>query len=109
MSDTSLPGMDRREVHRPRFFAEAEIVRGTEKLRTRTQDISLEGLLLETESPLEPGTEFRVRVLLARQAPLEADCVVKRLVPGVGMGVEFLEMSAADRVRLRKLVETLPH
>ena len=104
-----LPGMDRREAHRPRFFAEVEIERGETRMKVCTQDISLEGMLLETDSPLEPGTEFKARVRLHGARPLEAECVVKRLVAGIGMGVEFLEMTTGDRVRLRKLVEELPH
>ena len=103
------PGMDRREAYRPRFFAEVEIEKGETRLKLRTQDISLEGMLLETDAPLEPGTEFKVRVRLHSGPPLEAECVVKRLVAGIGMGVEFLEMTTGDRVRLRKLVEELPH
>lgn len=106
---SEVPGMDRREAHRPRFFAEVEIERGETRMQVRTQDISLEGMLLETDSPLDPGTEFKVRVRLHGGRPLEAECVVKRLVAGIGMGVEFLEMTTGDRVRLRKLVEELPH
>jgi hypothetical protein len=106
---SDLPGMDRREAYRPRFFAEVEIERGETRMTVRTQDISLEGMLLETDEPLEPGAEFKARVRLERGPALEAECVVKRLVPGIGMGVEFLEMTAGDRVRLRKLVEELPH
>jgi len=103
------PGMDRREAYRPRFFAEVEIEKGETRMKLRTQDISLEGMLLETDTPLEPGTEFKARVRLHGGPPLEAECVVKRLVAGIGMGVEFLEMTTGDRVRLRKLVEELPH
>ena len=103
------PGMDRREAYRPRFFAEVEIEKGETRMTLRTQDISLEGMLLETDAPLEPGTEFKARVRLHAGPPLEAECVVKRLVAGIGMGVEFLEMTTGDRVRLRKLVEELPH
>jgi len=106
---SDLPGMDRREAHRPRFFAEVDIEKGAERMTLRTQDISLEGMLLETDSPLEPGTEFRAQVKLGSGPALAAECVVKRQVPGVGMGVEFLEMTTGDRVRLRKLVESLPH
>jgi len=106
---TGSPGMDRREAYRPRFFAEVELEHGGGALRCRTVDISLEGMLLETDSPLEPGTEFRAQVKLGSGPALAAECVVKRQVPGVGMGVEFLEMTTGDRVRLRKLVESLPH
>ena len=109
MSDGGAPGMDRRETHRPRFYAPVEIEIGGQKLKTRSQDLSQEGMLVETGEPLPEGTEFHARIFIADVDPIEADCVVKRHLRGVGMGVEFVEMSPADRVQLRKLLAGLPH
>ena len=109
MSDVGAPGMDRRETHRPRFYAPVEFEVGGKKLKTRSQDISQEGMLIETQESLAEGTEFHARIFIADVDPIEADCVVKRRVPGVGLGVEFVEMSRGDRVQLRKLLAGLPH
>jgi len=109
--DASLTGLDRRECHRRRFFCEVEITTEAGTQRGRLADISPDGMLIEAETLLSPGTEFRARVLLEKDSPLEAECAVKRLVLGAGkaMGVSFTDLKPADALRLRKLVDTLPH
>ena len=107
--DASLTGLDRREYHRARYFAEVEVERGSEHFRTRISDITLDGLLIETTESFEPGTEFHARVFLPEPPPLEVDCIVKRVVEGVGIGVVFAELAPAQLARLRKLVDGLPH
>lgn len=106
--DASLTGLDRREHHRPHFFAEVEIL-GAPPRRCRTADLTMDGMLIETPEPLAPGTEFRARLYLPEGPPLEADCIVKREVEGVGMGVLFAELEPVQLTRLRKLLENLPH
>jgi hypothetical protein len=108
-ADLSLTGLDRREYHRARFFADVEIERGDQRFRNRISDITLDGLLIETSEPLAPGTEFHARVFLPEPPPLEVECIVKRVVEGVGMGVVFAELAPAQHARLRKLVDGLPH
>lgn len=107
--DASLSGLDRREYHRARFFADVEVERGSERFRTRISDITLDGLLIETTEPFAAGTEFHARVFLPEPPPLEVDCIVKRVVEGVGVGVVFTELAPTQHVRLRKLVDGLPH
>ncbi len=107
--DASLTGFDRREYHRARFFADVEIERGSQRFRTRISDITLDGMLIETAEPFAPGTEFHARVFLPDGSPLEVDCIAKRVVEGVGMGVVFDELEPAQNARLRKLVDSLPH
>ena len=60
--EASLSGLVRRECHRARFFADVEVVRGSERFRTRISDITQDGLLIETTEPFEPGTEFHARL-----------------------------------------------
>jgi len=107
--DASLPGLDRREYFRARYFADVEIDYGSSKLRGRTQDISLGGMLIEMENPLWQGAEFQARLLFGGQPPLGVECVVRQVIPNVGMGVEFLDLKPPDHTRLRKLIESLPH
>ena len=108
-AEAGLPGLDRREYFRARHFVDVEIEYGSSKLQARTQDISLGGLLLEMANPLWVGAEFQARVSLANGPSLEAGCVVRQVVPNVGMGVEFLDLKPPDHTRLRKLIESLPH
>ncbi|OFV88263.1 MAG: hypothetical protein A3D93_05600 [Acidobacteria bacterium RIFCSPHIGHO2_12_FULL_67_30] len=107
--DASVPGLDRREYFRARYFADVEIEYGSSKLRGRTQDISLGGMLIEMENPLWQGAEFQARVLFGGQPALEVGCVVRQVIPNVGMGVEFLDLKPAEHTRLRRLIESLPH
>ena len=107
--EVGLPGLDRREYFRARYFADVEIQYGSSKLRARTQDISLGGMLIETTDLLRVGAEFQARISVSGQAPLEIGCLVRQVVPNVGMGVEFVELKPADHTRLRKLIESLPH
>lgn len=107
--EAGLPGLDRREYFRARYFADVEIEYGSSKLHARTTDISLGGMLIEMPNPLWVGAEFQARVLLAAGPPLEVGCVVRQVVPNVGMGVEFLDLKPSDHTRLRQLIESLPH
>ncbi|MBI4466881.1 MAG: PilZ domain-containing protein [Acidobacteria bacterium] len=107
--EQGLPGVDRREYFRARYFSDVEIAWGSSVLKARTNDISLGGMLVELENPLWVGAEFEARVAVGESPPVEAVCVVKQVIPGVGMGVEFTDLKPADHNRLRKLIESLPH
>lgn len=104
-----VQGNDRREYFRGRYFGDIEIEWGSANIRTRTADISLGGALVEMPNPLWLGAEFFARFSLGDPEPLEVACVVRQILPGVGMGVEFLDLRPADLSRLRRLLETLPH
>lgn len=106
--EPSLTGVDRREVHRVHLHAEAEIEHAGDRQRCRVTDINADGMFLETDLALAVDQEFHAHIHAGEGAALEADCVVKRVVP-TGVGVAFVEMTPADRVRLRKLLEALPH
>lgn len=108
-ADASLPGLDRREYFRARYFADVEIEYGSSTLRGRTQDISLGGMLIETADLLRVGAEFRARISLGQGTPLAVVCAVRQVIPNVGMGVEFLDLKPPDHKRLRQLIDSLPH
>lgn len=108
-SDDALAALYRREHHRARYFADVEIEWGSSKVQARTADISLGGMLIEMQNPLWLGAEFLARVSLGEGAPLEVGCVVRQIISGVGMGVEFADLKPVDHPRLRALIEKLPH
>lgn len=108
-TEPSLPGVDRREYHRARYYAEVEIEWGSSTVRGRTGDISLGGMLVEMENPLWVGATFRASLSSTDGPPLAVDCVVRRVLPSLGMGVEFTDLRGSDQQRLRALVERLPH
>lgn len=108
MGSSDFSGIERREHRRANYRAAVEIERGSVIERGQTSNLSLGGMLIEMENPLWLGAEFRARLQLSG-GPLEIDCVVKRVLAGTGMAVEFLELKAADRERLQKLLESLPY
>ena len=66
-------------------------------------DLSLNGLFIEATEPPEVGTAID----LFWEAPgkeMRARAIVRRSIPGRGMGVEFTEMGAEDMTRLLNLL-----
>ena len=108
-TDASASGLDRREGYRSTYFAEVEYEWSGDKMRARLLNLSLGGMLIETRAPLPAMAQFVATLHLPEGPAMEAVCVVKRLVPGVGMGVEFLDLKPSDHIRLRRLVDSLPH
>ena len=82
---------------------------------TYLSNISLGGVFIKTELPLEKGTHFSLRIELPDGGKeLDIDCEVvwarfhaittpKGKAP-VGMGVKFLHISSEDRERIRSLL-----
>ena len=68
-------------------------------------DISLGGLFVITPNPIPIGAELNV--LLPLEPNLRLRCAVRQVVPGRGMGVEFLEMAPSCRSRLQAFLESL--
>jgi hypothetical protein len=62
-------------------------------------------MFIATSDPLWVGAEFAVRLLL--EEPLHLYCVVRQVVPGRGMGLEFLDLTDPLRAKLERLFETL--
>ncbi len=96
---------ERRKYPRYGVQFDAKIESGTEASPAFVTDISMEGMFLVTDTPLLVGASFTARVLL--HPPLVLPCVVRRVLPGRGMGVKFHRPSDATRARLEKLVVQL--
>ena len=96
---------ERRKYTRYGFQSDVEIVFGSETCRAFITDISMGGMFVITETPLLIGSPCAVRLLFT--PPLEVDCVVRRVIPGRGMGVEITRPSDVARVRLERLLTSL--
>jgi c-di-GMP-binding flagellar brake protein YcgR len=90
--DMSQPVTERRRYPRYACRADVEFEWGSEVLRAVACDISATGMFLLTENPLWVRAEFTARILGADSIPVE--CVVKRVEPGRGMGLEFRQLPA---------------
>src|SRR6202167_6291051 len=89
--DQSSRRSDRRWAPRYSFRASLEIEWGSAVLRASTRDISSNGMFIEAADPLWIGAGFTARLNV--DPPLKVDCSVKRVEPGLGMGVS---MSVAE-------------
>ena len=76
---------ERRRAPRYPYQASLEIEWGSARLKARTRDISDSGMFIESEDVLWVGAGFRARLVTER--PVWLECSVKRVEPGLGMGV----------------------
>jgi len=97
------------------FVRKVALVRGPVEEEVFVIDLGLAGVFIERPEPIPVGEQVDIRLPLPdNEIPLKARCRVawwhpegarlasKSLPPGAGL--EFLEMSEADRVRLRVLL-----
>ena len=75
----------RRGFERFKFTVNAEIVWQSQKKWGRVVDVSRSGLFIQMDEPPARGTRFSAH--LALNVPLQLNCEVKRIVPGLGVGV----------------------
>lgn len=77
--------LERRWAPRYSFRAGLEIEWGSAVLRASTRDVSASGMFIESVDPLWIGAGFSASLQLDR--PVRVDCRVRRIEPGLGMGV----------------------
>jgi hypothetical protein len=96
---------DRRRSPRYRFQAHLEIEWGSARLKARTRDISLEGMFIESEDVLWVGAGFRARLI--GEHPVWLECSVKRVEPGLGMGVTVAHPEGQSNAHYREILAKL--
>ena len=99
------PQDERRRAPRYPFDGGLEIDWGSTTIQGKVLELSADGMFIETHDPLWVGARFSSRLFL--EPPLAVDCVVRRVVPGRGMGLSFTLNKEEDRLRLTDLLETL--
>ena len=67
------------------------------------RDISAGGVFIEDSSPLSEGTVFSFDLRVG-SADVPVRGVVRRSVPGVGMGVQFQQLSGEAKNQLERLL-----
>jgi hypothetical protein len=105
--DQSDQRSDRRWAPRYSFRANLEIEWGSAVLRASTRDISSNGMFIESADPLWIGAGFTAHLALDRS--VKVDCSVKRIEPGLGMGVAVTLSDAQHEQRYRDLLASLSH
>ena len=85
IGDPSSRRLERRWAPRYTFRTELDIEWGSAVLRASTRDISASGMFIESADPLWIGAGFSASLQLDQ--PVRVDCRVRRIEPGLGMGV----------------------
>jgi hypothetical protein len=74
-------------------------------LRASTRDISSNGMFIESADPLWIGAGFTAHLVLDRR--VRVDCSVKRIEPGLGMGVAVTLSEEQHEQRYQDLLASL--
>ncbi len=77
---------------------------GQEASRVRT--LGMGGLFISAANPLSVGSKL-ILVFEVPGGSVQADGVVRSVVPGDGMGVEFTRLAVSDRILLERLLKRL--
>jgi hypothetical protein len=95
--------------HHPRFRCQNSIevhLNGGASFWGTLADLSLSGCYVEMPIPLELGTRLKVGIWFG-QSKAWAEAQVAHRTPGLGIGLEFLEISEADRDQIRRFLANL--
>lgn len=76
------------------------------QLFSRVQTLGMGGLFISTPNPPPVGTKLRL-VFEVPGGSVRADAIVRNIVPGDGIGVEFKRMNLGDKLLLQKLLKRL--
>ena len=79
---------------------------GTESSVSRVRDLNIGGLFIATPTPAPLGTVVTI-LLSVPEGEIRGRAVVRNVVQGEGMGVEFNSIAEADAARLDKLISRL--
>ena len=100
--------LERRWAPRYPFRTGLEIEWGSAVLRGNTRDISSNGMFIDVPDTLWVGAGFIARLHLPQ--PVKLDCMVKRVEPGLGMGVSVALSENESHKAYRELLSSLaPH
>jgi PilZ domain-containing protein len=80
-------------------------VGGRAVLPAKTRDISANGMFIEAADTLWVGAGFTVRLSLER--PVRVNCSVKRVEPGLGMGVVVAPAELENQKYYEQLLDSL--
>jgi hypothetical protein len=102
-----VSGSERRRHKRFPCHAVVKITWGSVTLEANLRDISASGMYLETSEPLWVRAQFSAQLLLPE--PVRVECIVRRVDAGIGMVVEFTEITQEARMDLNHLIWKLAH
>jgi len=85
-------------------FSSAQVVGGEGK----GIDLSLRGCRVESNTEVQPGANLVLRIYMpGHDSPIEVDVATVRWTRGKQFGLEFMNMVAEERERLRQVVRDI--
>lgn len=72
----------------------------------KVRDLSVSGLYLVDTRPLQRGQPVELKLTLGEGEPILVRGMVRRVDPGEGMAIEFIQVDAAGRRRIKEFVAT---
>ncbi len=102
------PAKERRRFPRRMAALPVEVRQAAQSypLKCETTDISLGGCYVKTLFTLPVGTEVNLRIRLA-DTELQVKGAVRTADPGLGNGIEFLEMPPEQREQLARYLQNV--
>ena len=99
-------GTERRQFNRCKLVGTIEIEWGSSTLTGLVRDIGPKGLFIELAPPLWMGATFIARLII--EPPLQLNCTVRRVEPGMGFAVAFELAEESGKAQLEELLAQLP-
>ena len=94
-----------RRFPRVEFISRVQVPVGDEVFTARSRNISLGGMMLESDCDFPPGTELRVCFELSPGRPMNPRARVIHCRPGVRFGVEFTDLEEYELKALQDFIQ----
>ena len=109
-SINDLSGVERQATRYQQFRNLTIEYEGSEQaIQLRPPDLSARGMFINTSKTFPEGAVMKIRFTLARSGrKIRARAEVRYCLPGVGIGIEFIEISPADQRAIDSDLSTRP-
>ena len=105
MSGTTAHDPERRRYPRVKVRIPVELKYAENApMRTATEDVSLCGCYIETMFTIDVGTRLGITLSLTH-GTLRCSAVVATKYPQVGNGIEFIDITPEDRLKLNAMLQ----
>lgn len=95
---------EKRKSQRVSLLNEISYRAGDRVIRKRLVDLSVDGIFIDTPDPLPVGARIALDFTLPNKRSIHADGRVRYHHKGVGMGIQFTDLTAADREAIEDFV-----
>jgi c-di-GMP-binding flagellar brake protein YcgR len=100
------PEIERRQYRRAKLVTQVKCEPLSREELLLARDISIGGIFLLTKAPLPVNTEVTVSFRLdPLTPPINSGGRIVNSVPGLGMGIQFLDLTEASRLAIQKFVD----